>query len=374
VLPVMEGRSYTASIEMLGNAQVYPMQFFFLENSPLFGGLYQVMKVKHSITPNNMITNVDGMRMRFCPNKNEYGSIAPITIETYERLGDVQESGKVNLGFTANEVTSMRNASSLPSGSDGGDVYTEEPSPRPSQKQVIDLIIKYANQAGIKDKNRLFCLLVVAKKECGFIPQSEDPYYSLSGARATFGLNSLSDEEVKKLLTPAKGGTGQVDSLFNYVYGKKYGNDGYTYDAKAKKNVINPKFVGPYTDGKDGYRYRGRGITQITFKGGYKKMQENIKKYYPDSTENILEKPELVNQLEYAIKSLIVGKITQQFGAFNAKIDFLNSPEAIHRSNHGTSKTKPINQKTFKGTKKAFYYCKTDSYIQSLLSKFPDYA
>jgi hypothetical protein len=83
---------------MLGNAQVYPMQFFFLENSPLFGGLYQVMKVKHSISPNDFKTSIDGIRMRFTPTSG-YGSIKPITLDTFRDLGESEAPIAVNPAF-----------------------------------------------------------------------------------------------------------------------------------------------------------------------------------------------------------------------------------------------------------------------------------
>jgi len=101
-LPVLEGRSYKATIDMIGNAQVYPMQFFFLENSPLFGGLYQVMDVKHSITPNDMKTSVGGMRMRFVDSG--YGSIKPVTLETLEGLGKLEEP----VAFSKDEKEKIR--------------------------------------------------------------------------------------------------------------------------------------------------------------------------------------------------------------------------------------------------------------------------
>lgn len=85
VLPVMEGRSYKASVETLGNGQIYPFQYFFIENQPMFGGLYQIMKVKHNISPNNMTTNFEGIRMRF--SSNSYGGIEPITLDSLRALG-----------------------------------------------------------------------------------------------------------------------------------------------------------------------------------------------------------------------------------------------------------------------------------------------
>lgn len=101
MLTVYEGRSYTATIDMLGNAQVYPMQYFFIDNMPLFGGLYQAMKVKHSITPNDMTTSVEGMRMRFDIN-NGYGGVHPITLETLDALGDVSTPLQKSIVLTAN--------------------------------------------------------------------------------------------------------------------------------------------------------------------------------------------------------------------------------------------------------------------------------
>ncbi len=108
MLPVLAGRSYKASIDMLGNAQVYPMQFFFLENSPLFGGLYQVMKVKHSITPNDFKTSVDGIRMRFTPT-NGYGSLKPVTLQTFRNLGELEAPRALSADFDTAARESLKN-------------------------------------------------------------------------------------------------------------------------------------------------------------------------------------------------------------------------------------------------------------------------
>jgi len=106
MLPVLAGRSYTASVDMLGNSQAYPMQFFYLENSPLFGGLYQVMKVKHQIDPNNMTTSLEGIRMRFA--SDSYGGIRPITLQTFRDLGEVEAPNTLYNNF--DEALRERNA------------------------------------------------------------------------------------------------------------------------------------------------------------------------------------------------------------------------------------------------------------------------
>ena len=58
-------RSYTAKVEMMGNAMIQPMMYFQLDNIPMFHGAYLITNVSHSITPNNMSTNFSGTRIRY---------------------------------------------------------------------------------------------------------------------------------------------------------------------------------------------------------------------------------------------------------------------------------------------------------------------
>jgi len=106
MLPVLEGRSYRATCDIIGNAQVYPMQYFFLSSMPLFGGLYQIMKVKHSITPNNMETNFEGIRMRFSV-EGGYGGIPPITLGYLKDLGPVAAPIANEAGYTAEDKANL---------------------------------------------------------------------------------------------------------------------------------------------------------------------------------------------------------------------------------------------------------------------------
>ena len=57
-------RSYTAKVEMMGNAMIQPMMYFQLDNIPMFHGAYMITRVQHSITPNNMKTSFTGVRTR----------------------------------------------------------------------------------------------------------------------------------------------------------------------------------------------------------------------------------------------------------------------------------------------------------------------
>ena len=57
-------RSYTAEIEMLGNAMIQPMMYFQLNNIPMFHGAYMIIRTKHSIKPNYMTTSFTGTRIK----------------------------------------------------------------------------------------------------------------------------------------------------------------------------------------------------------------------------------------------------------------------------------------------------------------------
>ena len=56
-------RSYRTDVQCLGNTQILPTQYFQLDNIPLFHGAHMITNVKHTITPNNMITSFGGRRV-----------------------------------------------------------------------------------------------------------------------------------------------------------------------------------------------------------------------------------------------------------------------------------------------------------------------
>ena len=60
---VFLNRSYTAKVESMGNAMIQPMQYFQLENVPMFFGSYLITKVGHNVRPNHMKTTFEGVRM-----------------------------------------------------------------------------------------------------------------------------------------------------------------------------------------------------------------------------------------------------------------------------------------------------------------------
>ncbi len=61
---VYQTRSYSAEIEMMGNALIQPMMYFQLNNIPMFRGAYMIIKTSHNITAHNMTTKFTGVRIK----------------------------------------------------------------------------------------------------------------------------------------------------------------------------------------------------------------------------------------------------------------------------------------------------------------------
>ena len=62
---VFLNRSYSCTVEALGNPMIQPLQYFELENVPMFYGSYLIRDVKHTINPHNMQTTFTGDRIPY---------------------------------------------------------------------------------------------------------------------------------------------------------------------------------------------------------------------------------------------------------------------------------------------------------------------
>lgn len=149
-----------------------------------------------------------------------------------------------------------------------GDLTTDSNNKYPTSKDKdanIKELIKQAKKAGVTNKYAIVAILAIISKESGFIPKSEFSYRNTSGARCVkiFGRRGLTDQQWDEL---------RKDDVkfFNFIYGNKYGN-------------------GP----SDGYKYRGRGLNQITFKAIYEK-------YGKATGYDIVSDPDLLNTITVA--------------------------------------------------------------------------
>ena len=184
-----------------------------------------------------------------------------------------------------------------------------------SKKRIVEKIINFAKSKGITDRERLTAILTVAQAESGITPGRKESFmYSLERAKAVFPkkLRGLTDNQILDLIPTSKGGRGSEKKLANKLYGGLYGN------------------------GIDeGYKYAGKGMTQITFKGNYNAMNNKFKKY--NLPYDILKNPEILAQNEDAdIALLVIGKIEGQFGnLLNPNINYSTNPAAIIATQDG---------------------------------------
>ena len=157
----------------------------------------------------------------------------------------------------------------------------------------IKKIMKVAKESGITNKYAIAAMLAICKKESGFIPQNEASY---SGTKAA---------NIKKIFSKfRKYSDSEVDTIkknhkqfFDIIYGGRYGNGA-----------------------SEGFKYRGRGLNQITFKGNY----EAYKKL---SGYDIINDPDLLNTIDVAAKCLVEyfkSNFKQAGSAMKSKYNFTN--------------------------------------------------
>ena len=214
---------------------------------------------------------------------------------------------------------------------------TDEKIPdTPRNRQVVEQIIVLGKRFNYNDYQRQFAIITVALAESGLNPFAEENFnYSLSAAKSNFSkIRALSDEEALTYIPRGgnRGGSGSQEKFANFIYGGRYGNGE-----------------------NEGYKYRGSGLTQITFKSNYKKMDENLTKYgYPvssffpnnpnatlEATPNLLRNGSAKAQ-ELAVAILIVGKVAGQFGKkLSPSTDYINGGinNIIQTQNGGTTKS-----------------------------------
>lgn len=123
----------------------------------------------------------------------------------------------------------------------------------------IKLLIQTLNEAGITNPNAQYGFLGCVGKESGFVPQNEYGYGTTSVGRLrnlfSSRLQRYSDEQVAAL---AKDNVAFYDVIY-----------GYQQDPPPDWNTGN-------TQPGDGWKYRGRGFNQITFKSIYQKYADQL--------------------------------------------------------------------------------------------------
>lgn len=129
------------------------------------------------------------------------------------------------------------------------------------QTNNIKLITNSLTKFGITNPNIQAGILATISKESEFVPQSENLNYSAANIKRVWA--NTPDADIPKI-------TNNPEALGNYKYGLKGGNAS-----------------------NEGYKYRGRGFNQITFKDTYKKFGDII-------GVDLVSNPDLLNTPQVA--------------------------------------------------------------------------
>ena len=175
------------------------------------------------------------------------------------------------------------------------------------QKNNIAIIVDEAKNAGITNPNSIAGMLAIVSKESSFIPKSENLNYSSARLQEVFNIPASRANQI----------AGKPEETANAMYGGRYGN---------AEN--------------EGYKYRGRGFNQLTFKGNYKKYGNII-------GQNLVSNPDKVNNVRTAAKVLIAYNKSQmkdlanrgKLKEYNSKDinDFKNTTDSTLAFYHVTS-------------------------------------
>lgn len=173
------------------------------------------------------------------------------------------------------DVESLNNLKGFDPNNPDESLSTDSSSKYPVSKDKdanIKAIIKVAKQQGVKNKYTIAAILAIVSKESGFIPSGEASYAGTPAKRIRkiFGnrFKGYSDSEIDVIKkNPVR--------FFDIIYGGRYDN-------------------AP----NEGFKYRGRGFNQITFKGNYAV-------YAKETGLDFVKDPDLLNTVDAAAAALI---------------------------------------------------------------------
>ncbi|HGS4532513.1 TPA: type VI secretion system tip protein TssI/VgrG [Vibrio cholerae] len=191
-----------------------------------------------------------------------------------------------------------------------------------NNKELLDSLNKYCPMYEIDTPIRIAHFLSQIAHESGcFSSLTEGSNYSHMAAKLKFSkyrtyVDSLKSGSTNKFIREDNPARCKQPDLFNFVYSSSNGNG----DEKSG----------------DGYKYRGRGLIQITGKDKYSRFTSVHNSKNPDDTQNFVINPDLVSEnLNYAVESACIywrhwGALSKKFNA-NGDINILidNAPNDV---------------------------------------------
>lgn len=76
-----KNRSYSCTVQSMGNATIQPVMYFTLRNVPMFSGPYLILEVNHSIAPGTFETTFSGVRQKIYTLPDQQGLLTSLKLE-----------------------------------------------------------------------------------------------------------------------------------------------------------------------------------------------------------------------------------------------------------------------------------------------------
>jgi len=324
---VYNKRSYNCEVQMMGCAVIEPMTYFQLNNVPMFKGAYMIHKISHNITPNHMTTNFTGVRIPYTnvPVVTDYAVAVGlldsiVDSSSSSSSSSSSRSGGPVLAPATKEGIVKKTAQQCPGASGNNKVEIAKDSngnpyyaPGSEEAKNIQIFIEETAKApfNITDPNSLIGMLSVVGKESTYVPKNEYMCYSAKRLSQVWPIfSTYGYTEWKKLKESGRIKT--VPDHFNDVAlkwapkttnpGCKANNEGAKDFANFAYNPKDSSITGQkrFSDNSavtgsrwgEGWKYRGRGFNQVTWKANY----EAIQKYMPTGTPNLVTNPDEINK------------------------------------------------------------------------------
>lgn len=328
MLSVMQGRSYRLNMDIIGNASFIPTQLFSVGNLPIFTGLYWATRVRHSITPNNMETSVEAMKMKF-DGTDKFFAVKPITSNNFIPLVSVGApssegsefpgNGSLNVGFlkrvkdvkltNANDINNLIQKyvgdpdfpTFFNNKIKGKNSLLQEKIDTKQWEDTWNAIIRHEwtnyGESGINFLEFLVMNMVIYKETGGSFSQKSEIVNSVN-ASSQPGIAYAFDATSKKA-SYNKSPNKTAFTLFNdpqFIDAHKalpYGNDPKVLRTKNnawngnrfpvelfsnKSEAVRPN-PPTFINEADFFKFRGRGYIQTTWRSSYEKIVKKILAY-----------------------------------------------------------------------------------------------
>ena len=100
-----KNRSYSCTVQSMGNATIQPTMYFTIRNVPMFNGPYLILEVNHSISPGSFETTFSGVRQKIFTLKQSTNYLASLKMELGKNFYDNVKRLKDDQTKSATTVT-----------------------------------------------------------------------------------------------------------------------------------------------------------------------------------------------------------------------------------------------------------------------------